>query len=66
MFIPSNNPGNMKKNNKIIPKPKNFPRSDLIFFSRQFEGEKTTQWNFTYQMKYKEFKINYFDGQNHC
>jgi len=42
MFIPSNNPGNMKKNNKIIPKPKNFPRSDLIFFSRQFEGEKTT------------------------
>jgi hypothetical protein len=32
MFIPSNNPGNMKKNNKIIPKPKTFPRSDLIFF----------------------------------
>jgi hypothetical protein len=40
MFIPSNNPGNMKKNNKIIPKPKNFPRSDLIFFPDNLKVKK--------------------------
>jgi hypothetical protein len=38
MFIPSNNPGNMKK--KIIPKPKFFFNISCYFFSDNLKMKK--------------------------